>query len=608
MIIPKYVCRVFLAGMFLVPVQLVKGQQQEVRLADEYFQNAEYEKARVMYQKLSKNNETARQIHKNYLEALKNLQQWEEAEKFLKREIKANPDAVVYKLEQAVLLEKQGKAGEAVRVAEKAIEEVRDNQPKVMEAAQFGMENGKPEWAEKVFTEGRRKSGNKTAYAFQLAQLYRVTNDMEKMLDEYLTVAMENRDNLFAVQNALQDDISQPEDFEKLEKVLIMRIQKDPGERVYTDLLMWYYLQQKEFRKAFFQARAVDRRQKLEGQKVIEIGQIAIQNKDYRSAAEIFEYLVKEYPQSVNYPLNRRFLIQSKEELVKNTFPVSQPEIKSLIADYQRLIAEVGKNAKTADAMRNMGLLYGFYLNQKDSAIVLLEESMKLNRTDQRFIARTKLDLGDIFLLKGEPWEATLLYSQTEKALKEDPLGYDAKLRNAKLSYYKGEFKLAQEHLDILKLATSREIANDAMELSILIQDNTGLDSTEEAMREYAAIDLLLFQHRDDEALRQLDQILVKFPGHSLTDEAWWQKAKIFMRRNENQQAVGELEKILTQYRNDILSDDAHFLMAKLLEEKLGQREKAMEMYRDHLTKYPGSIYVADARKRFRQLRGDTPN
>jgi tetratricopeptide (TPR) repeat protein len=413
---------------------------------------------------------------------------------------------------------------------------------------------------------------------------------------------------LFAVQNALQDDISQPEDFEKLEKVLIMRIQKDPGERVYTDLLMWYYLQQKEFRKAFFQARAVDRRQKLEGQKVIEIGQIAIQNKDYKSAAEIFEYLVKEYPQSVNYPLNRRFLIQSKEELVKNTFPVSQPEIKSLIADYQRLIAEVGKNAKTADAMRNMGLLYGFYLNQKDSAIVLLEESMKLNRTDQRFIARTKLDLGDIFLLKGEPWEATLLYSQTEKALKEDPLGYDAKLRNAKLSYYKGEFKLAQEHLDILKLATSREIANDAMELSILIQDNTGLDSTEEAMREYAAIDLLLFQHRDDEALRQLDQILVKFPGHSLTDEAWWQKAKIFMRRNENQQAVGELEKILTQYRNDILSDDAHFLMAKLLEEKLGQREKAMEMYRDHLTKYPGSIYVADARKRFRQLRGDTPN
>ncbi len=190
MIIPKYICRVFLVGMFLVPVQLVKGQQQEVRLADEYFQNAEYEKARVMYQKLSKNHETARQIHKNYLEALKNLQQWDEAEKFLKREIKANPDAVVYKLEQAVLLEKQGKASEGVRVAGKAIEEVRDNPAKVMEAAQFGIENGKPEWAEKVFTEGRRKSGNKTAYAFQLAQLYRLTNNMEKMMDEYLTVAM----------------------------------------------------------------------------------------------------------------------------------------------------------------------------------------------------------------------------------------------------------------------------------------------------------------------------------------------------------------------------------------------------------------------------------
>jgi tetratricopeptide (TPR) repeat protein len=255
-----------------------------------------------------------------------------------------------------------------------------------------------------------------------------------------------------------------------------------------------------------------------------------------------------------------------------------------------------------------MGLLYGFYLDEKDTAIAILQEAMKMNRTDQRFVAKTKIDLGDIYLLKGEPWEATLLYSQTEKDLKEDPLGHEAKLRNAKLSYYKGEFKLAQEHLDILKLATSREIANDAMDLSILIQDNTGLDSTGEAMRAYAAVDLLLFQHRDDEALRQLDALLTKYPNHSLTDEVWWQKAQIFIRRNENQPAVVELEKIVTQYKNDILSDDAHFMIARLLEEKLGQRDKAMEMYRDHLTKYPGSIYVAEARKRFRGLRGDNPN
>jgi tetratricopeptide (TPR) repeat protein len=303
------------------------AQQQEIRLADEYFQKGEYDKAKAVYQKLARNNEISGRIHKNYLETLKNLQAWDEAEKFLKREMKANPENSVYKIEYGLLQEKQGKANEATKSFERAIEETKDNQARVIKASQFLMENGKADWAEKLFVEARKKSGDKTAYAFQLAQLYRMSNNMEGMLDEYLTVAMENKDNLLAVQNALQDDIAQPEDFEKLEKVLIMRIQREPGERVYTDLLVWYYIQQKEFRKAFFQARAVDKRQKLEGQKVIEIGQISLQNKDYKSAAEIFEYLVKEYPQSINYPLNRRFLIQAKEELVKNTFPVNQESI-----------------------------------------------------------------------------------------------------------------------------------------------------------------------------------------------------------------------------------------------------------------------------------------
>jgi tetratricopeptide (TPR) repeat protein len=608
MSIIRYITTGVAVGSGVLTFETAQAQQQEIRLADEYFQKGEYDKAKAVYQKLARNNETSSRIHKNYLETLKNLQAWDEAEKFMKREIKTNPENTVYKIEYGLLQEKQGKANEATKSFERTIEETKENNARVLEASQFFMENGKADWAEKLFVEARKKSGDKTAYAFQLAQLYRMSNNMEGMLDEYLTVAMENKENLLAVQNALQDDIAQPEDFEKLEKVLIMRIQREPGERVYTDLLVWYYIQQKEFRKAFFQARAVDKRQKLEGQKVIEIGQISLQNKDYKSAAEIFEYLVKEYPQSINYPLNRRFLIQAKEELVKNSFPVSQESIRSLISDYQRLLAEVGRTPKTAEALRNMGLLYGFYLDEKDTAISILQEAMKMNRTDQRFVAKTKIDLGDIYLLKGEPWEATLLYSQTEKDLKEDPLGHEAKLRNAKLSYYKGEFKLAQEHLDILKLATSREIANDAMDLSILIQDNIGLDSTGEAMRAYAAVDLLLFKQRDDEALRQLDALLTKYPNHSLTDEVWWQKAQIYIRRNENQPAVAELEKIVTKYNYDILSDDAHFLIAKLLEEKLGQRDKAMEMYRDHLTKYPGSIYVAEARKRFRGLRGDNPN
>jgi outer membrane protein assembly factor BamD (BamD/ComL family) len=216
--------------------------------------------------------------------------------------------------------------------------------------------------------------------------------------------------------------------------------------------------------------------------------------------------------------------------------------------------------------------------------------------------------MGDIYLLKNEPWEATLLYSQVEKSNKEQPIGYEAKLKNAKLSYYKGDFELAQSHLDILKLATSREIANDAMDLSLLIQDNLAMDTLGEAMKEYASAELLLFQNKDQEAMEKLEEIIKNYSKHSLIDEVLWQQSQIYIRSNQNEKAIQKLETIVSKYGFDILGDDAHFMMAKLIEEKIGDKDKAMELYQNHLTKYPGSIYSVEARKRFRQLRGDRVN
>jgi tetratricopeptide (TPR) repeat protein len=252
-----------------------------------------------------------------------------------------------------------------------------------------------------------------------------------------------------------------------------------------------------------------------------------------------------------------------------------------------------------------MALLYAFYKNDRDTAIVILSDAIFQARNDEKFKARAKIDLGDILLLKGEPWESTLLYSQVEKAQKDEPLGHEAKLRNAKLAYYKGEFELAQEHLDVLKLATSREIANDAMDLSILIQDNVGLDTSYDAMSEYAAIDLLLFQNRTDEALIKCDEMLRKYPKHSLTDEIYWLKAKLFRKMGNYNEAVKMLDVIIVGYSYDILGDDAHYLKGLILEEDLKDVEGAKAIYQELLKKYPGSILCADTRKRFRVLRGD---
>jgi tetratricopeptide (TPR) repeat protein len=262
----------------------------------------------------------------------------------------------------------------------------------------------------------------------------------------------------------------------------------------------------------------------------------------------------------------------------------------------------------TAEAARSMALLHAFYLNNKDTAVVILEKITNTPSIRKDLSDQVKLDLGDIYLLKSEPWEATLLYSQVEKRQKERDLGHLAKLKNAKLSYYKGEFELAKENLDVLKLATTREIANDAMQLSLLIGDNIALDTTEAALQEYAAIDLLVFQGQYQEALDKYKAMEKNFKAHPIVDEILWAKANIYVKLGKFEEAISELTKVIENFNDDIWADDANFLIAKIYDDNLKNKDKAMEFYQKQLTNYQGSMYAVEARKRYRQLRGDNIN
>lgn len=595
---------------FLAVVLMVVGmaaQAQDVELANEYMKNAEYEKAKSIYQKLARNKETAALIHKKYINCLIRLKEVDEAEKFIKRQIKNDDTNPTYIADYARLLEMLNKPEEANKKYTEAVDKAKRNEENTALLAKDFVDANQVEWAIKVLVAGREDSRVESKYALDLARLYRAMGKTDEMFDEYLRFGMLDGGKEY-VQAILQDGLKEEKEILAFEKVLYEKVQKFPNEPYYNEMLIWHLVQQKEFGRAFVQARAMDRRYKQEGNKVLELGFLAMQNKDYKASGTIFEYLVKEYPKSSNYPLFRRMLINSKEEVVKSTYPVNQQDIRILINEYQKMFEELGRNQKTLEALRNTALLYAFYLNEKDTASVILETAIKIGAYDPNFVNRCKLDLGDVFLLRGEPWESTLLYSQVEKSAKDSPVGYEAKLKNAKLFYYKGEFDLAKEVLDILKIATTREISNDAIDLSLLIQDNTGMDSTETAMREYAAVELMLFQNRTNEAIEQLNELFKKYKDHPIADEILWLRANTLLKQNLVNEAISDLEKIIKDYSTDILGDDARFLMAKTQEEKVKDKETAMRMYQEILQKYPGSIYGAEARKRFRILRGDTIN
>lgn len=592
-------------GLLIIISLTANAQSQEVRLANEYYSQGEYEKAKKLYDDLARDLDNIPLIHNNYFFLLLEMTEYNEAEKYIKRLIKKFPNNLYYQLDLGVLLKNSGQESQAQKYFDGLIDEIKYDNYRTRITADYFVNKQLTNMAIRTFKEARDAINNQYAYALEMANIYRIMNEKDLMVQEYLNYVSQNPSNLNYVKNTLQSLLAKPEELQSLEMLLYDKIQNEPNSEIYSELLIWVNLQQKNFYGAFIQARAIDKRLRTEGSRSINIGLMALENNDYNNAIKIFTYIIKEFPGTYNYLLAKMYLIKSYEKRVRNTYPIDEREIRNLINDYNNFISELGITRNTLEALRNKALLHAFYLDEKDSAITILNKIIDTPRANPDIKAKSKLDLGDIYILTEEPWESTLLYSQVEKSHKEDPLGYEAKLRNAKLSYYKGEFQLAQEHLDILKQATTREIANDAMALSLLIKDNIAFDSTETAMKKYAAIELLLFQNKIAPALRAIEDMREEYAGHSLSDELLWKEAEIQKKLGHFDIAISLLQQIVDKYDDDILSDDAYFTIGSIYDNQLNDAEKAMEIYRIFLTKYPGSVYVAEARKRFRQLRGD---
>lgn len=584
----------------------VSGQDVGLSLANEYFQEGEYEKARVEYEKLSRKDGYVAIIYSNYVKTLLELNKPEEAQKFIKRAIKLEDDHTLYEIDHLLISVKINGEDKSEKEFLSFVNEIKGNPVLVEKAAAYFLKNSRPAYAGRLYEAARRESGTKWAYAQGLANVYGQTGEKEKMIDELLNWLDNDPTVESQVKNTLQNNLRTEDDYDLLEARLYEKIEKNPNQISYNQLLLWLHIQRKNFSKAFIQAKAIDKRTKAQGEVLIEIGQIALENGDYTNAARYFETVCTEYKNSPFYVTARRLYINTREEEVKHTYPVNVEHVKALVTQYRLYIKEIGASSPSAaEAGRNMALLYAFYLNNIDSAEVILNQIINQPGADYRLMNKAKIDLGDILVLKGEPWESTLLYSQVEKAMKEDPLGHQAKFSNAKLAYYRGDFDLAKQHLDILKLATTREISNDAIDLSLFIQVNVDYDSNYAPLKKFADAELLLFRHQYQEALSELNEILDSFPGHPLTDDVWFRQAQIYRQIGKTDESIVCLEKILRGYAQDILGDDAMFMLASIWDQDRHDPAKAMEYYQQCMLTYPSSIFTTEARRRYRTLRGD---
>lgn len=595
--------------LFLACTITVRAQgNTDQSLAIQFYQNGEYEKAAELFEKLYDKNPQSDLYYRYLFNSWLNTKEYDKLEKVVKRNIKRRPEVLGFLVDLGYLYKQSGNLAGANAEYDKALKKLLPDEKTVRDLANAFIGYAENELAAQTLLNGRKllagAGADPSIFAFDLADLYKRLNKRPETIESYLDYVKHNAHAVQDVQNRLQDLLQDDGWYDELQLQLLGRIQKN-GELVFSEMLIWQYIQRNNYRAAFIQAKAIDKRQKENGFRIITLAREASISGDYDAAVEAYQYVIDKGNVSSLYQVAKQELLVTRKSKVTKGISYTPADLDALLAGYDAFMAEFGLNKQTVQVLMDKAQLKAFYLHDIDTAVIIMEGLISIPGLDKSFKNNAKLELGDYYLLQGQIWESTLIYSQVDKEMKDDPLGELARYKNAKLSYFIGDFEWAQAQLDILKGATTHLISNDAIALSVFIMDNMGLDTTLYPMQKYAEAELLLFQNRFDDALLKLDSISTIFPQHTLADDIVMMRAKIALKKRDFTKAAEYLERIRERYAEDLLGDDATFMLAELYETVLNDKNRAMELYQDLLVTYKDSVLVVEARKRYRKLRGD---
>ena len=576
---------------------------QEDFLAKQYFNDGEFKKAEVFYKNLVEKNPRRTDYAEGLIACYQQLEKYEEAQAFLLRKIElGNPYPTIYiELGYNYLLQDQTeKAKENYEIALSKIEE----NPNYGYGIGFRFQRyALLDYALKAYSKAMELNPQ-LDYNFQMARIYGEQGDIERMYNSYLELISAGKATqtnvLRNLDNFITSDPENPNNL-KLKKILLLKAQKNPV-ILWNEILSWLFVQQRQYSSAFNQEKAIYKRSgAFTLQRLIALGDIALEDKAIEDAISIYTYIDKNSNDPI-IKLNARLNLIDIKLMDANTRQLDEVE-----RQFESLIDVYGYENNTLQLQIAYANFLTFKKAKPEEAITMLKRCLELplERFSQAYI---KLALGDILVFNQKFNEALINFSQVQKSLKNDVLGQDARFKVAQTSFYKGDFDWAFTQLKVLRSSTSQLIANDAMQLSLLISDNSLEDSTQTALKKYARADLLSYQQNIDEAIKVFDDILINHKGEKIEDEALLKQGELLVLIKNYEAAEFNYLKIVEFYGNDILADDAHFALAELYKNILNEPEKAKEHYEKIIYNYQDSYYFPQARKNFRILRGDSIN
>ena len=602
-------CKILIACLLAVLLHglpaAAQGQSQE-QMAAYYFDQGEYEQAAQLYESLYERTTNKYYYQRLYATYLK-LGEYRDAIRLAEKRQKKQPKELALYVDEGnvYLVQKQTKKAE--KCFDKAIEAITSNLAPVPDLAMAFSGIGRHDYAAKTYLKAREQTRNPHLYFNELVGVYQAMGDHEAMTHEYFDLLDKQPGMMPSIQISMQKTLQEAPDerlAEGVKRALVERVREHPDNRSYLEMMIWFALQQKDFRFALTQARAVDARFPDQGgEQLMRVAQIAYANEDYDVAAESYRLVQQKGQEHPHYFDARVGELEVDFARINHNYSIDSKSFAQLMQKYEDAIAELGKNERTIPLMRHYANLKGYHGNDAQAAASMLDDVLELPRLKPQVRDEVKLELGDLLLFAGSVWDASLLYMQVDKANKNDLLGAQAKFKNAKLSYYNHDFEWAASQLKVLRASTSKLIANDAMELSLLISDNMEDDSTYGMLELFADADLQLYRNQLDSAWAGFDEVSRRALSHPLMDEVLMRKAQIRLKQARYEEADSLLQRLVDFYPTDITADDALILQAELNEDHLGNTAKALECYEKLLLDYPTSLYADRARKRYNALK-----
>jgi len=572
---------------------------QNEQLAQYYYDKGDFEKAKIAYEQLLNSSPSNTQYFLRTVESYQQLQQFEVAQKVILERYNRFKQGV-FLVELGYNYQLQKNDSKAKSYYDQAIEKIKTNPNDVYGVGNSFEKKVLLEYALKAYQTAMQVQPNYN-FNFQIGMLYGQLGKTDQMIDLLLTESFNNPQNANLIQTQLsrfmQGETDNTAFKDAMRKALILKTQKDQ-DVFWNHYLSWFYVQQKEFGKAFIQEKAIYKREPESLMSIVNLSQFAMNEDDDETATEILNFILLNTKDVDLLVQTNAYLMQIKiDNAQEKDYPLINTELQQLLTTYDITPFTLSLQIIQAHFL-------AFNLKKPEEGKTIVKRALDLNLNEYQR-ADAKMELADILLLEEKYNQALIYYSQIQLDLKNDVMSHEASLKAAKTSYYKGDFEWALKQFKELKSANTQLIANDALEYFLLINDNTVADSTQTALKQFAKGDFLIYQNKKQEAITQFQSILKSFKGQEIEAVTMLRLGKIYESLKDYNSALSQYQQIIDNHSDGIYVDEALFFSAEIYNDELKDTEKAKPLYEKVIFNHQDSIYFVDARKKYRELRGD---